>query len=61
MEAVWAAMPADVSLLHFLFYIHSAGGLDLLLDTEGGAQQDRFVEGAGNLAAPRRRRRSATG
>jgi monoamine oxidase len=50
-KAVWAAMPADVSLLHLLFYIHSAGKLDLLLDTEGGAQQDRFVLGAQNLAA----------
>jgi monoamine oxidase len=49
-EAVWAAMPADVSLLHMLFYIHSGGGMDLLLDTDGGAQQDRFVEGAGTLA-----------
>jgi len=48
--AVWAAMPADVSLLHLLFYISSAGNFDLLLDTEGGAQQDRFVEGAGTLA-----------
>jgi monoamine oxidase len=50
-KAVWAAMPADVSLLHLLFYIHSAGSLDLLLDTEGGAQQDRFVNGAQTLAA----------
>ena len=50
-KAVWAAMPADVSLLHLLFYIASAGNFDLLLDTEGGAQQDRFVEGAGTLAA----------
>jgi monoamine oxidase len=48
-KAVWAAMPADVSLLHLLFYIHSAGKLDLLLDTEGGAQQDRFERGAQNL------------
>ncbi len=46
-KAVWAAMPADVSFLHFLFYVASAGKLDLLLDTDGGAQQDRFVEGAG--------------
>ena len=49
-KAVWAAMPADVSLLHMLFYIASAGNFDLLLDTDGGAQQDRFVEGAGTLA-----------
>ena len=45
-EAVWAAEPEDVSLLHILFYIHSAGSLELLLDTEGGAQQDRFVGGS---------------
>jgi monoamine oxidase len=45
-EAVWAAEPADLSLLHVLFYAHSAGGFDRLLDTEGGAQQDRFVGGS---------------
>ena len=45
-EAVWAAEPRDVSLLHVLFYIHSAGSLELLIDTEGGAQQDRFVGGS---------------
>ena len=45
-EAVWAAEPADVSLLHVLFYIASAGKFDLLLDTAGGAQQDRFVGGS---------------
>ena len=45
-EAVWAAQPEDMSLLHVLFYIHSAGGLDMLFDTEGGAQQDRFVGGS---------------
>jgi monoamine oxidase len=45
-EAVWAAQPEDISLLHMLFYIHSAGSLELLFDTEGGAQQDRFVGGS---------------
>lgn len=45
-EAVWAAQPEDVSLLHMLFYIHSAGSLERLLDTGGGAQQDRFVGGS---------------
>jgi monoamine oxidase len=45
-EAVWAAEPAELSLLHVLFYIHSAGGLDPLISTEGGAQQDRFVGGS---------------
>jgi monoamine oxidase len=45
-EAVWAVEPEDLSLLHVLFYIRSAGGFDDLLDTEGGAQQDRFVGGS---------------
>ena len=45
-EAVWAAEPEDLSLLHLLFYIHSAGALEILFDTEGGAQQDRFVGGS---------------
>jgi monoamine oxidase len=45
-EAVWAAQPEDMSLLHVLFYIHSAVSLEMLFDTEGGAQQDRFVGGS---------------
>ncbi len=38
--------PDDVSLLYFLFYLHSAGGLDALENTEGGAQDSRFVGGS---------------
>lgn len=49
-EAVWAADAADVSLLHLLFYTHSAGGFDALIGTEGGAQQDRIVGGSQELA-----------
>jgi monoamine oxidase len=49
-EAVWAASAADLSLLHVLFYTHSAGGFDLLIGTEGGAQQDRYVGGSQLLA-----------
>jgi len=45
-RAVWAAEPRDISLLHFLFYVRSAGGLDDLLATEGGAQEARFVGGS---------------
>ena len=45
-EAVWAAQPEDLSLLHVLFYISSAGGLDALWDTEGGAQDARVVGGS---------------
>lgn len=49
-EAVFAAEPADFSLLHALFYTHSGGGVDVLSGTRGGAQQDRFVGGS-QLAA----------
>jgi monoamine oxidase len=45
-EAVWAAQPEEMSLLHVLFYIHSAGSLEMLFDTGGGAQQDRFAGGS---------------
>ena len=45
-EAVWAVQPADISLLHVLYYTHSGGGMESLLGTEGGAQQDRFVGGS---------------
>lgn len=45
-RAVFAVEPADVSLLHVLFYAASSGGWDDLLDTEGGAQQDRIVGGS---------------
>ena len=40
----------DLSLLDVLFYINSAGGLDRLLDFEGGAQQDRVVGGTQHIA-----------
>lgn len=49
-EAVWAQEPADLSLLHVLFYTHSAGGFDALIATGGGAQQDRFAGGSQVLA-----------
>jgi monoamine oxidase len=51
-EAVWAAEPRDVSLLHVLFYIHAAGDertpgtLERLINTAGGAQDSRFVGGS---------------
>ena len=45
-QAVWAAEPADLSLLHVLFYTASAGSFEKLIGTEGGAQQDRFHGGS---------------
>jgi monoamine oxidase len=49
-EGVWATDPSEPSLLHLLFYINSAGSLEALTDTEGGAQQDRFVGGSQQLS-----------
>jgi monoamine oxidase len=49
-RAVFSVEPADVSLLHVLFYAAAAGGWDDLLDTEGGAQQDRLAGGAQQLS-----------
>jgi monoamine oxidase len=55
-QAVWACEPRDVSLLHVLFYIASAGNettpgsLLRLISTTGGAQESRFVGGSQRVA-----------
>jgi monoamine oxidase len=49
-EAVWAADPSDLSLLHMLAYAHSGGGLEGLISTRGGAQQTRVVGGSQRIA-----------
>lgn len=49
-EAVFAAEPGDLSLLHLLFYSHSGGSFQRLIDTAGGAQQDRFAGGSAVIA-----------
>ncbi len=49
-EAVFAAEPGDLSMLHVLFYTHSGGSFQRLIDTTGGAQQDRFVGGSAVIA-----------
>jgi monoamine oxidase len=41
-----AAEPGDLSLLHTLFFIRSAGGYARLIETAGGAQERRFHQGA---------------
>ena len=45
-EAVFAAEPRDLSLLHFLFYVHAGGGLTPLVSVTDGAQERRFVGGS---------------
>ncbi len=49
-RAVFAAEPADLSLLHFLSYSHAGGLLDRLLNVRGGAQESRVVGGSQLLA-----------
>ena len=49
-EAVFAAEPGDLSLLHVLFYSHSGGSFQKLIDTTAGAQQDRFAGGSALIA-----------
>ena len=48
--SLFSAEPRELSLLYVLFYIRSAGNLDLLLNTQGGAQQDRIVGGSQVIA-----------
>jgi monoamine oxidase len=61
-EAVWACEPRDVSLLHVLFYIHSAGNernpgtFERLTNTANGAQQTRFVGGSQEVSIRAARR-----
>jgi monoamine oxidase len=45
-RTVWGTGPGELSMLHVLFYVAAAGGFDKLIDTEGGAQQDRLEGGA---------------
>ena len=50
MQAIFSIEPRDLSLLHFLFYVHSAGSLIELLGVTGGAQESRFHQGAQSLS-----------
>lgn len=49
-EAIWAADPAEISLLHAMFYTKSCRNLDTLMNVKNGAQEERFVGGAQTIA-----------
>jgi monoamine oxidase len=49
-HALFCCDLSEVSLLHLLFLIHSAGGLTALMTVEGGYQQEQFVGGAQGIA-----------
>jgi monoamine oxidase len=48
-ELVFGAEIEELSLLYFLFYLQSGGGLTSLTEFEGGAQQEHFVGGSQQL------------
>jgi len=43
---LFSAEAREMSLLHFLFYIRSGGGIDTMVATSGGAQEMRIVGGS---------------
>lgn len=51
-EAVFAAEPSDLSLLHAAFYSKSGSDLETLMSVDQGAQQDR-IDGGSALIAER--------
>ncbi len=50
-RVTWGAEPDEVSMLHAVRYVKTSGGLDRMLDTAGGAQQDHFVHGTHEMSA----------
>ncbi|MFN4146316.1 MAG: flavin monoamine oxidase family protein [Runella sp.] len=49
-EAIWAADPSEISLLHALFYTKSGQNLEMLMNVRHGAQEERLVGGTQQLA-----------
>ncbi len=49
-RVTWGAEPDEVSMLHAVRYVKTSGGLDRMLDTVGGAQQDHFPGGTHQMA-----------
>jgi len=48
-EAIFATHPANISMLHVLFYIKSGKDFDTLMNIKKGAQQDRIMGGAQSI------------
>jgi monoamine oxidase len=49
-EAIWAAHPNEVSMLHAMFYTKSGRDFDTLMNVKNGAQEERILGGAQSLA-----------
>ena len=48
--ALFSAESPELSLLHFLFYVHSGTSLETLVATTGGAQETRVVGGTHQIS-----------
>jgi monoamine oxidase len=48
-EAAYCAKPADLSLMHVLYYANASGGFRYLLEISGGIQRYRFDGGAHSI------------
>lgn len=48
-EAAYCASPADLSLLHVLYYANASGGFRYLMEISGGIQRYRFDGGAHSI------------
>lgn len=49
-RVIFGAEAGEIGLLYFLAYLNAGGGLLKLAEIRGGAQQDRFVEGAQSVS-----------
>ncbi len=49
-RTIFGSEARDLSALYFLMYLNAGGGLLKLSEARGGAQQDRFLEGAQSIS-----------
>lgn len=49
-QGIFACEPHNLSFLHFLFYVHSAGSLNALIGVKRSAQESLFAGGAQQLS-----------
>lgn len=49
-RAVFCVEPSELSALYFFHYVHAGGGIQALVETEGGVQQDTVIGGAQQIS-----------
>lgn len=50
LRVIFGSEAAELSMLHFLYYVRQAGGLMPLVEIRGGLQETRFVQGAQSVS-----------